>query len=410
MAKAGDRKRKQPEEPTMEEPRKIEDVPAFYEHAVNGGYGPYFVKPDDSGYPDLEEKSAWAAISLSYVIEKREASFGNVAPMHATSVRRDKNKIVGINVGDKSVPIGRFTNLCAIMTGQRLGAGTIMLCKDSYLAIPFTQDDGLNVHVGAATITFPSEGDNLNLLFKAMGKCVGTFGCGLTAGQMKALCAKAVTVVNLAKTNMKFWTSELSAVLNAENKKALLLAVTKQRAASKVSDAVLQLCALLLSVTHADADPKEFLEILTKLDDPRMSIPALTMFGKFPLPSMPKAKDKDVLFTDVLGTPLEVKKLSDVKGADIVLVNDGAIIADGQVHLLLNGATTVYVKPPGTSVFFKSKGKGAKYEKRDWNSMEAKPILGLIEFLAKGGIKGPGKNKDTPEAVKLNPADDDDDD
>lgn len=409
MSEVAGKKRKTTDEEGDAGPAPIEDAQQFYEFVVSGGFGPVFAKPGDSNFPDLSAPPMWAALSRGTVIEKSEAIFGNVAPVQITSVVRDRNKITGLNVGGTSVPSKRFTNISAVLTAKRLGADLLLLCNGSYLAIPPLQIDGLNNHVGTATITYTSKGDGLGELFMAMGKCLATFGVNLTAGQLKSLCERAVTVVNLAKTNMKFWTDELAAVLNATDKKELLSSVTKQRSAAKVSDSVLQFCAQLVSVTHADNDPEQFLEILTEFDNPKMAISALTMFGKFPLPSIPKAKDKGMLFVNERGTPLEVKKLSEVEESDIVLVNDGAIVAESQVLSLLSCATTVYVKPPGTTVFFKGKGKNAKYEERKWSSLAAKPILGLVKMLVAGGLGAPGTSGAKEVGVLL-PADNVDED
>jgi len=403
MSETGE-KRKRTADLEMKETEKVENAQQLYEFAVGGGFGARFVKPGDKDFPDLRQPTTWAALSTGLIIEKSEAVFGNVAPKHVTSVVRDRNKIVGLNVGDTSVPPKRFANMSAIFTANRNGADTVLLCNDSYLAIQPLQVEDTIVHVGVSSITLPTMGEGLGELYVAMGKCFATFAENLTAGQLKSLSAKAVTVVNLAKTNMKFWTAELMAVLNANDKKELLTAVTHQRSAAKVSDSVLQLCAQLVSVTHVDGDPEQFLEVLSELDNPKMAVSALTMFGKFPLPSVPKAKDKDMLFVDERGTKLEAKKLTDVKDSDVVLLNDGAIVAEGQVLTLLSGATTVYVKPAGSTVYFKGKGKGAKYEARKWASMEAKPILGLIKMLVAGGLQAPSTAKGA-KAGELKPAD-----
>jgi hypothetical protein len=263
--------------------------------------------------------------------------------------------------------------------------------------------------VGTATITFPDKGDEFGQLLQAMGVCLKRFCVDLTAGQVKSLNEKAVTVVNLAKTNMKFWTDELRAVLAATNKKELLTAVTTQRSAPKASDTVLQFCALLISVTNSDADTEAFLKVITDMENPSMAIAALTMFGKFPLPSMPKAKDAGMLYVNERGEKLEMKKLTDCKESDIILVNDGAIVAEGQVLQLLSASTTVYAKPPGADVFFKGKGKHAKYERREWNSMEAKPVLNLVKMLVAGGMKITEEKKGG-DVAELNPADEVDED
>lgn len=388
---------------------KIESVQQFYAHVTSGGLGPQFVKQGEMDFLDPSQRHFWAVISRSTVIEKGEAVFGNVAPEHVTSVVRVQNKITALNVGGFSLPINRFTNVSAVMTAKRLGADYVLLCHDSFLAVPPFQIDGDSVHVGTATITFADKGDGLGELYTAMGKCISSLCNNLTAGQLKSLCEKGITVVNLAKTNMRFWSAELSAVLNANNMKELLTAVTMQRSAAKVSDTVIQFCALVVSVAHADRDPAQFLEVLAELDNTTMILPAITMYGKLPLPAMPKAKDKGTLFVDERGTELEVKKLIDVKDGEVILTNDASIVAEGQVLSLLSAATTVYVKPPGAIVFYKGKAKHAKYEKREWSSMRAKPILDLIQLLVVGGLKAPGtsmaKKTDT-----LMPADSVDDD
>lgn len=386
MAEAGE-KRQRTDDLEMREPVKIENAQQFYEYFTSGRNGALFVKPGDGAYPDLSSASMQAVLSRGLVIEKSEAVFGNVAPEFSTSVVRNQNKIVTINVGAASVPPNRFTNLSALETAKRKGCVYVVLCKDSYLAVPPYQLDGINVHIGTTTITLPEKGDGLGELKTAMGKCVTAFAQNLHAGQLKSLCEKATTVMNLAKTNMKFWTPELGAVLNASNKKELLTAVTAQRGAAKVSDSVLQFCALLLTVADADKNYEEFLEILTELDDVKMVMSSLTMFGKFPLPSFPKAKDKGLLFVDQQGTELEVRKLVDVKDSDTIVINDGAIVDEGQVFALLSAATTVYVKPPNAKIFFKAKGKGSKYEAKAWQSINAKPVKDLVKHLLANGLK-----------------------
>jgi len=116
-----------------------------------------------------------------------------------------------------------------------------------------------------------------------------------------------------------------------------------------------------------------------------------------------------MLFVDDRGTKLVVKKLVDCKNGDIVLTNDGAIVAKGQVLNLLSNAATVYVKPPDASIFFKRKEITAKYERRKWTSMEAKPVLDLVKLLVAGGMKAPGvdKGKTSEEPPPVNEVDND---
>lgn len=392
MSEAG-QKRDHPDGPAAEDRVEVKTVKQFYMFFVNGGMGPFFVKPGDAAYPDLSSPGIWALVSRCLPMDKSEVQYGNVEPMYCDSVVRHNNKITGINVGGYSVPPIRFENLSAISAGARKGARYVILCKDSYLAMPAFQITKGAVHIGTATVTFPTEGENLGDLYAAMGHCISTFGMDLPAGLLKALCEKAITVVNMAKNNMKFWTSELKDVLNAPDKTTLLSTVTILRVAPKVPESVLQLCGTLLAVSQLAMEPVDFLQILLKFNDPTMILPAITSYGKFPLPMMPKPKDREVLFTDERGTKLQVKKLSECNDTDVVLLNDAAIVAEGQILYLTDATATVFVKPPGADIFYKGKGPRAKYEKREWKSMAAKPIVELVNLLVTNGVKVAAKGK-----------------